>query len=79
MDYNSWESFKQFAGVEQIHPLQWLYDVAVRLMFIFNFFYEKEELEHQNHGATTLEWTHNQSDGNWPGVGNSPRFTAGLI
>lgn len=72
-DYSSWESFKQFAGLNEFISFVAGVVFLVQLVFIFNFFYSMykgRKVTTQNPwGANTLEWTTpiNPGHGNWPG------------
>ncbi|MFN8251045.1 MAG: cbb3-type cytochrome c oxidase subunit I [Ferruginibacter sp.] len=72
-DYSSWESFKQFATLNEFISFVAGVVFLVQLVFIFNFFYSMykgRKVTTQNPwGANTLEWTTpiNPGHGNWPG------------
>ncbi len=72
-DYSSWESFKQFAGLNEFISFVAGVVFLVQLLFIFNFFYSMykgRKVTTQNPwGSNTLEWTTpiNPGHGNWPG------------
>ena len=72
-DYSSWESFKQFGGLNEFISFVAGVVFLVQLVFIFNFFYSMfkgRKVTTQNPwGANTLEWTTpiNPGHGNWPG------------
>jgi cytochrome c oxidase subunit 1 len=72
-DYSSWESFKQFGGLNEFISFVAMIVFAVQLLFVFNFFYSMfkgRKVTTQNPwGANTLEWTTpiNPGHGNWPG------------
>lgn len=72
-DYSSWESFKQFGGLNEFISFVAGLVFLVQLLFIFNFFYSMfkgRKVTTQNPwGANTLEWTTpiNPGHGNWPG------------
>jgi cytochrome c oxidase subunit I len=72
-DYSSWESFKQFGGLNEFISFVAGLVFLVQLVFIFNFFYsifKGRKVTTQNPwGANTLEWTTpiNPGHGNWPG------------
>ncbi len=72
-DYSSWESFKQFGGLNEFISFVAAVVFLVQLLFVFNFFYSMfkgRKVTTQNPwGANTLEWTTpiNPGHGNWPG------------
>ena len=72
-DYSSWESFKQFGGLNEFISFVAMIVFAVQLLFVFNFFYSMfkgRKVTTQNPwGSNTLEWTTpiNPGHGNWPG------------
>ena len=72
-DFSSWESFKQFGGLNEFISFVAMIVFAVQLLFIFNFFYSMykgRKVTTQNPwGSNTLEWTTpiNPGHGNWPG------------
>jgi cytochrome c oxidase subunit 1 len=72
-DYSIWESFKQFAGLNQFISTVALIVFATQLTFLFNFFYsiwKGRKVTSQNpYNATTLEWTTpiRPGHGNWVG------------
>ncbi len=72
-DFSNWESFKQFAELNQFISFVAGIVFLVQLLFIFNYFYSMykgRKVTSQNPwGANTLEWTTpiNPGHGNWPG------------
>ncbi|PUZ26825.1 cytochrome c oxidase subunit 1 [Chitinophaga costaii] len=72
-DYSTWESFKQFAGLNHFISIVVIMVFATQLLFVFNFFYsifKGRKLTIANPWkATTLEWTTpiHAGHGNWPG------------
>jgi len=72
-DYSSWESFKQFGGLNEFISFVAMIVFAVQLLCVFNFFYSMfkgRKVTTQNPwGSNTLEWTTpiNPGHGNWPG------------
>jgi cytochrome c oxidase subunit 1 len=72
-DFSNWESFKQFAELNQFISFVAGIVFLAQLLFIFNFFYSMykgRRVTTQNPwGANTLEWTTpiNPGHGNWPG------------
>jgi cytochrome c oxidase subunit I len=72
-DFNNWESFKMFGGLNEFISFVSLVVFAVQLLFVFNFFYsifKGRKVTTQNPwGSNTLEWTTpiNPGHGNWPG------------
>ncbi|HVX51438.1 MAG TPA: cbb3-type cytochrome c oxidase subunit I [Chitinophagaceae bacterium] len=71
--YSAWESFKQFAGLNQFISTVAMIVFAVQILFLFNFFYsiwKGRRVTSQNpYGANTLEWTTpiKPGHGNWSG------------
>ncbi len=72
-DYSSWESFKQFGGLNEFISFVAMIVFAVQLLFVFNFFYSmfkgRKVTTANPWGSNTLEWTTpiNPGHGNWPG------------
>ncbi len=72
-DYSNWESFKQFATLNEFISFVAGVVFLVQILFVFNFFYSMykgRKVTTQNPwGANTLEWTTpiNPGHGNWPG------------
>ncbi len=72
-DYNNWESFKMFGGLNEFISFVALIVFAVQILFIFNFFYsifKGRKVTTQNPwGSNTMEWTTpiRPGHGNWPG------------
>ena len=72
-DYSVWESFKQFAELNQFISLVAMIVFAVQLLFLFNFFYSifkgRRVTTLNPWGANTLEWTTpiRPGHGNWVG------------
>ena len=73
LDYEAWESFKQFAALNKFISTVAMIVFAVQLMFVFNFFYSifkgRKVITQNPWGATTLEWTTpiRPGHGNWDG------------
>ncbi len=73
LDYGIWESFKQFAALNQFISVVAIITFALQFLFLFNFFYsifKGRKLKEQNPWkANTLEWTTpiHAGHGNWPG------------
>jgi cytochrome c oxidase subunit 1 len=73
LDYEAWESFKQFGGLNKFISTVAMIVFAVQLMFVFNFFYSifkgRKVITQNPWGATTLEWTTpiRPGHGNWDG------------
>jgi cytochrome c oxidase subunit 1 len=73
LDYEAWESFKQFAELNKFISTVAMIVFAVQLMFVFNFFYSifkgRKVITQNPWGATTLEWTApiRPGHGNWEG------------
>jgi cytochrome c oxidase subunit 1 len=73
LDYEAWESFKQFGGLNKFISTVAMIVFSVQLMFVFNFFYSifkgRKVVTQNPWGATTLEWTApiRPGHGNWPG------------
>lgn len=71
--YASWESFKQFASLNQFISTVAIIVFAVQILFLFNFFYsifKGRKVTTQNpYGSNTLEWTTpiRPGHGNWAG------------
>src|SRR4249920_1784569 len=72
-DYSSWESFKQFGGLNEFISFVAMIVFATQLLFVFNFFYSmfkgRKVTASNPWGSNTLEWTTpiNPGHGNWPG------------
>jgi cytochrome c oxidase subunit I len=72
-DFSIWQSFKQFAGLNEFISFVAGVVFLTQLVFIFNFFYSMfkgRKVTTQNPwGSNTLEWTTpiNPGHGNWPG------------
>ena len=72
-DYSSWESFKQFGGLNEFISFVAMIVFATQLLFVFNFFYSmfkgRKVTSVNPWGSNTLEWTTpiNPGHGNWPG------------
>jgi cytochrome c oxidase subunit I len=72
-DYSSWESFKQFGGLNEFISFIAMIVFASQLLFVFNFFYSmykgRKVTTKNPWGSNTLEWTTpiNPGHGNWPG------------
>lgn len=72
-DYSSWESFKQFGGLNEFISYAVIAVFAAQILFIFNFFYSifkgRKVTDPNPWKANTLEWTTpiNPGHGNWPG------------
>jgi cytochrome c oxidase subunit 1 len=72
-DFSNWESFKQFAELNQFISFVAAVVFLAQFVFIFNYFYSMykgRRVTTQNPwGANTLEWTTpiNPGHGNWPG------------
>lgn len=72
-DLSSWESFKNFGGLNEFISLVAMIVFAVQLLFVFNFFYSifkgRKVTDKNPWGANTLEWTTpiRPGHGNWPG------------
>ena len=72
-DYSSWESFKQFASLNQFISMIALIVFATQILFVINFFYSiwkgRKVKDLNPWGANTLEWTTplRPGHGNWPG------------
>lgn len=72
-DYSVWESFKQFAELNQFISFVAMVVFAVQLLFLFNFFYSifkgRRVTTLNPWGANTLEWTTpiRPGHGNWVG------------
>lgn len=72
-DYSNWESFKQFAGLNEFISFVSIVVFLAQILFVINFFYSMfrgKKLTTQNPwSANTLEWTTpiNAGHGNWPG------------
>jgi cytochrome c oxidase subunit 1 len=73
MDYSSWISFSQFAGLNRMMSMVALIVFAVQFLFIFNFFYSifkgRRVMTRNPWQANTLEWSTpiRPGHGNWPG------------
>jgi cytochrome c oxidase subunit 1 len=73
MDYSSWISFSQFAGLNRMMSMVALIVFAVQFLFIFNFFYSifkgRRVTTRNPWQANTLEWSTpiRPGHGNWPG------------
>jgi len=72
-DFSSWESFKQFGGLNEFISFIAMIVFAAQLLFVFNFFYSvykgRKVTTKNPWGSNTLEWTTpiNPGHGNWPG------------
>lgn len=72
-DYNSWESFKQFAELNKVISFAAIVVFLGQILFLFNFFYSifkgRKVTTKNPWKANTLEWTTpiNPGHGNWPG------------
>jgi cytochrome c oxidase subunit I len=72
-DLSSWESFKNFGGLNEFISLVAMIVFAVQILFVFNFFYSifkgRKVTDKNPWGANTLEWTTpiRPGHGNWPG------------
>ncbi len=72
-DFNNWESFKMFGGLNQFISFVALIVFATQLLFVFNFFYSifkgRKVTTANPWGSNTLEWTTpiRPGHGNWPG------------
>jgi cytochrome c oxidase subunit 1 len=72
-DYSNWETFKQFADLNQFISVVVIMVFAAQLLFVFNFFYSifkgRKVTTTNPWNANTLEWTTpiNPGHGNWPG------------
>jgi cytochrome c oxidase subunit I len=72
-DFQIWESFKHFGGLNEFISVVSMVVFATQLLFVFNFFYsiwKGRKVTTQNPWeATTLEWTTpiRPGHGNWPG------------
>jgi cytochrome c oxidase subunit 1 len=72
-DFSNWESFKQFAELNQFISFVAAIVFLAQFVFIFNYFYSMykgRKVTTQNPwGSNTLEWTTpiNPGHGNWPG------------
>lgn len=71
--YDSFDSFGQFAEVNQIITIAAIITFAAQILFVINFFYSiyrgKRMTKKNPWGAATLEWTTpiDTPHGNWPG------------
>jgi cytochrome c oxidase subunit I len=72
-DYQNWESFKMFGGLNEFISFVALIVFAAQLLFVINFFYSiwkgRKVTTLNPWDATTLEWTTplRPGHGNWPG------------
>ncbi len=72
-DFSNWESFKQYAELNQFISLVVIIVFAAQFLFLFNFFYSifkgRKLTDLNPWGANTLEWTTplRPGHGNWPG------------
>jgi cytochrome c oxidase subunit 1 len=72
-DFSNWESFKQFASLNEFISVVVIVVFFAQLLFVVNFFasiWKGRKMTTQNPwGATTLEWTTpiEPLHGNWPG------------
>jgi cytochrome c oxidase subunit 1 len=72
-DYSVWESFKQFAELNQFISLVAMIVFAIQILFLFNFFYSifkgRKVTTENPWGSNSLEWTTpiNPGHGNWVG------------
>jgi cytochrome c oxidase subunit 1 len=72
-DYSIWESFKQFAGLNQFISTVAMIVFATQITFLFNFFYSifkgRKVTSKNPYNSNTLEWTTpvNPGHGNWTG------------
>jgi cytochrome c oxidase subunit I len=72
-DFQNWESFKMFGGLNEFISFVALIVFAAQLLFVINFFYSiwkgRKVTTLNPWGATTLEWTTplRPGHGNWPG------------
>jgi cytochrome c oxidase subunit I len=72
-DFQNWESFKMFGGLNEFISFVSMIVFAAQLLFVLNFFYSiwkgRKVTTLNPWGATTLEWTTplRPGHGNWPG------------
>ena len=72
-DFQNWESFKMFGGLNEFISLVSMIVFAAQLLFVINFFYSiwkgRKVTTKNPWDATTLEWTTpiRPGHGNWPG------------
>ncbi len=72
-DFQNWESFKMFGGLNEFISLVSMIVFAAQLLFVINFFYSiwkgRKVTTKNPWNATTLEWTTpiRPGHGNWPG------------
>ncbi len=72
-DFENWESFKMFGGLNEFISIVALIVFATQLLFVMNFFYsifKGRKVTTQNPwGSNTMEWTTpiRPGHGNWPG------------
>jgi cytochrome c oxidase subunit I len=72
-DFQNWESFKMFGGLNEFISFVSMIVFAAQLLFVLNFFYSiwkgRKVTSLNPWGATTLEWTTplRPGHGNWPG------------
>jgi cytochrome c oxidase subunit I len=72
-DFQNWESFKMFGGLNEFISFVSMIVFAAQLLFVINFFYSiwkgRKVTTLNPWGATTLEWTTplRPGHGNWPG------------
>ena len=72
-DYSTWESFKQFGGLNQFITVVTIIVFLTQLLFVANYLYSmfrgKKVTEMNPWKSNTLEWTTpiNPGHGNWPG------------
>jgi cytochrome c oxidase subunit 1 len=80
-DFSSWESFKQFGGLNEFISFVAGVVFLTQLLFVFNFFYSifkgRKVTDPNPWGSNTLEWTTpiNPGHGNW--VGEIPEVYRG--
>ncbi len=71
--FDTFDSFNQFAGLNQFITVAAIVVFAAQLLFVFNFFYSiwygKKMTTQNPWGSNTLEWTApiHPGHGNWPG------------
>ncbi len=72
-DFQNWESFKMFGGLNEFISVVAMIVFAAQLLFVINFFYSiwkgRKVTDLNPWNATTLEWTTplRPGHGNWPG------------
>ena len=74
-DYSAWQTFKQFAGINEFITIVVIITFFLQLLFVFNFFmsiYKGRKVTNKNPwDSNTLEWTTDElvpGHGNWSGA-----------